>query len=1688
MGISFARILVVALFSLLAFRGAVSSPVGQLTSPPVLPAIVVQAWVDKPELTLPENQTTVNVYAQPRDGNGIPLVYRWVSVDSPPSGKVTFSPNDTESADVATATFSNEVVGTYRLRVIVSDGVAESVSEVSVVVTSTGSASQSGPGAQAHAAASPPRGVGNVHNRPVKVIVRLKPQTGVGFGRRLAGRGVPRWSAQARAVLDTTAATASKSWFGGRLGVVEFPAGTDSKAAVNKLRTLSEVLYAVPDQPVVSLADYIPNDPQLSSQWGLANTADIDIDAPSAWDQTTGSSRTVIAVLDTGIDYTHPDLYLAVMINNDEIPPALLAQLVDTNANGTIDFYDLNSLDAHGDIVLNGSGMKFNQGLVADQNGNGYIDAGDLRAAPWTDGVDNDGNGYVDDLTGWDNLNDDSDPMDVYGHGTHVAGILGARGDNATGVAGINWHARILPERFQNGDGGTISGIIEAIDHAVSLGANVINASWGTFTDSPALKDAIRWAGDNGVVFVAAAGNQSNNIDNPSIAYYPAAYTDLPNLIGVASVDPDGNLSGFSNYGPTTVEVAAPGASILSTGLGGGYVLWSGTSMATPYVAGVVSLVAGLFPDASPGELVDRVLSTVKPLPALAGKVRTGGMVGAYTAVNTLNVAGPRVVSASPIGDTAGPVDRVTLIFDSAIAAATFTPSDVAIVGPAGTIAVSSVNRLSDVTFEVQFPVQSTAGAYTVTVGPEIEDLISHPMDQDRDGSAGEPLDDRFAFVFRLLPSPQVWTLDDGDAGYSASGGWSTYAGAGAQGDFAYKGVGSGGGVATWSLSGVGPGRYRVWVTWEAYSNRATNAPYTVLDGTVALGTVAVDQTQVPAGMTADGVSWYELGVYDISGDTLGVSLTDQAGPSGRYVIADAVRVERVGEPPAGPEVQVLVDGVEVADGTGSMDFGGTLIGTLVARTVTVRNSGTADLALGTIVVPSGFSLVTNFGTTLLAPGQSTDFVVQLDAVQEGSFGGVLRFDSSDANESPYDIAVSGTVTTQVVTPQVWTLDDGDAGYSASGGWSTYAGAGAQGDFAYKGVGSGGGVATWSLSGVGPGRYRVWVTWEAYSNRATNAPYTVLDGTVALGTVAVDQTQVPAGMTADGVSWYELGVYDISGDTLGVSLTDQAGPSGRYVIADAVRVERVGEPPAGPEVQVLVDGVEVADGTGSMDFGGTLIGTLVARTVTVRNSGTADLALGTIVVPSGFSLVTNFGTTLLAPGQSTDFVVQLDAVQEGSFGGVLRFDSSDANESPYDIAVSGTVTTQVVTPQVWTLDDGDAGYSASGGWSTYAGAGAQGDFAYKGVGSGGGVATWSLSGVGPGRYRVWVTWEAYSNRATNAPYTVLDGTVALGTVAVDQTQVPAGMTADGVSWYELGVYDISGDTLGVSLTDQAGPSGRYVIADAVRVERVGEPPAGPEVQVLVDGVEVADGTGSMDFGGTLIGTPVARTVTVRNSGTADLALGTIVVPSGFSLVTNFGTTLLAPGQSTDFVVQLDAVQEGSFGGVLRFDSSDANESPYDIAVSGTVTTQVVTPQVWTLDDGDAGYSASGGWSTYAGAGAQGDFAYKGVGSGGGVATWSLSGVGPGRYRVWVTWEAYSNRATNAPYTVLDGTVALGTVAVDQTQVPAGMTADGVSWYELGVYDISGDTLGVSLTDQAGPSGRYVIADAVRVERVATGGL
>jgi subtilisin family serine protease len=239
--------------------------------------------------------------------------------------------------------------------------------------------------------------------------------------------------------------------------------------------------------------------------------------------------------------------------------------------------------------------------------------------------------GYVGDLHGWNFVDNNGSLQDVNGHGTHVTGILAATGNNGYGIAGVDWNAQIMPLKMLGSNGmGSLDGAVSAILFAANHGARIINASWGGNAFSPAMQGAIGYAANKGCVFVTAAGNDSLSNDFAT-GEYPANYR-LPNELSVAAIDASGNLANFSDYGAHTVDVGAPGVNVFST-IPGGYATYSGTSMATAFVSGVVSLLAGQHPELSASDLVQRIDATAKPVPSLASTTISGGMVDAYNAL-----------------------------------------------------------------------------------------------------------------------------------------------------------------------------------------------------------------------------------------------------------------------------------------------------------------------------------------------------------------------------------------------------------------------------------------------------------------------------------------------------------------------------------------------------------------------------------------------------------------------------------------------------------------------------------------------------------------------------------------------------------------------------------------------------------------------------------------------------------------------------------------------------------------------------------------------------------------------------------------------------------------------------------------------------------------------------------------------
>jgi subtilisin family serine protease len=343
-----------------------------------------------------------------------------------------------------------------------------------------------------------------------------------------------------------------------------FEAKDDPAALLQELMDRGDVAAIEPDYLIYSNSA-VPNDPGYSRQWAHGK-----VDSLKAWDLSRGSSSVVVAVVDGGVETTHPDLAANIWHNPRE--------------------------------VINGR--------------------------------DDDGNGFVDDVTGWDFISNDNNPKaDAMSHihGTHVAGIIGAVGGNGKGISGHAPGVKLMPLKYIGADGtGYTSNAIRAIDYAVKNGASVINASWSSSAYSQALYDAIARARAAGVLVVAASGNDSVNIDK--VGRYPAAFT-LDNIVSVAASTGTDGFASFSDYGLKNVDIAAPGTSIYSTRTGGSYATIGGTSMATPLVSAVAALIKARHPSFNYRKIATALFTGVDKISSMKSKIRFGGRLNAYKAL-----------------------------------------------------------------------------------------------------------------------------------------------------------------------------------------------------------------------------------------------------------------------------------------------------------------------------------------------------------------------------------------------------------------------------------------------------------------------------------------------------------------------------------------------------------------------------------------------------------------------------------------------------------------------------------------------------------------------------------------------------------------------------------------------------------------------------------------------------------------------------------------------------------------------------------------------------------------------------------------------------------------------------------------------------------------------------------------------
>ncbi|MGH2905629.1 MAG: S8 family serine peptidase [Solirubrobacterales bacterium] len=380
-----------------------------------------------------------------------------------------------------------------------------------------------------------------------------------------------------------------------RSELLSLPSNSSEKDLAAKISQQPGVEFGEPNGVVH--ATLTPNDTQFTDLWAMNNTgqtggtADADIDAVEAWNTTTGSTGVVTAVIDTGVDYLHEDL-------------------------------DQNIWQNSGETGLDGSSH-------------------DKR----TNGIDDDGNGFVDDYRGWNfagGAGGPNDPMDDYFHGTHVAGTIAAEGNNSQGVAGVTWNTKVMPVKVLDASGsGSNTAVADGMLYAAQNGAKIANLSLGGGGKSQYMEDVV--SSHPGTLYVVAAGNSANDNDNAA-QFYPCNYPE-DNVVCVAATDQDDKLASFSDYGPNNVDLAAPGVGIVSTKASvytsepGKYISLNGTSMATPHVAGSAALLLSAYPSASTQNLRDALLDSVDKLASVTNKVSSDGRLNVNNALTTLNAA-----------------------------------------------------------------------------------------------------------------------------------------------------------------------------------------------------------------------------------------------------------------------------------------------------------------------------------------------------------------------------------------------------------------------------------------------------------------------------------------------------------------------------------------------------------------------------------------------------------------------------------------------------------------------------------------------------------------------------------------------------------------------------------------------------------------------------------------------------------------------------------------------------------------------------------------------------------------------------------------------------------------------------------------------------------------------------------------
>ncbi len=816
-------------------------------------------------------------------------------------------------------------------------------------------------------------------------------------------------------------------------------------------------------------------------------------------------------------------------------------------------------------------------------------------------------------------------------------------------------------------------------------------------------------------------------------------------------------------------------------------------------------------------------------------------------------------------------------------------------------------------------------------------------------------------FIFEVTgtgvnPPPSIVAeIDDSNpTGFSTTGSWSTY-GAGMNGSEHYAAAGTGTAQADYTFTGLTPGQYEVLGTWAPLPTAGANSPYTFYDTGKPVGAAIANQSLPPNGSVVPG--WQIIGLVNITSTTLRVALSNDANGA---VIADAIEIGPLpGITLKTPQLAVSdnLTGIatnsspELDNGT---DFGSTFVGFgSVIHTFTLTNDGLATLTFGGTpvrAVGASFSIVSQPAVGSLAPGASTTFQVKFTPTATGLQSGSIAITSNDPTyPSAYELFLQGTGAPLTI-PEITQP-------ALAGTWTSQSnGLGGTDHTAPAGTGTS--VATYAFGGLATGAYQVYATWPAGSTHATNAPFTLYNGSTAVGTIAVNEKVAPSGPTYSGTTFQLLGTVNVTAGSLKATLSNKANG---VVVADGVVVVPVASAAAqAARIAVTGDGLSIAASAAPQtangtNFGGaTVVTGSVTETFTISNTGATVLTLNSptpITVTgsagSGFVLAGQPAIDSLAPGASVTFQVFFLPTTTGAKTGTISIGSNDPVNPAFTINISGT------------------GIAAANGQITVSG---------------------NSFSIAPG-----------------------------------------------------GTPQLANDT---------------------------------------------------NFGSATVTTgSVTETYTIKNTGLSTLTLTgatpVSVTGAGFSVLSQPGSNSLAAGASTTFKIKFVPTAVGLQTGTVTIASNDPQNGTFIFNVQGTgVAASTATPII--IDDSGTGFSLVGTWSTLkAGLSGGEHYTAAAAGVGSSQATYSFAGLTPGQYLVYGTWSSFtppSTPASNAPFTLYDGSKVVGSVLVNQQIPPSGATFSNTAFQLLGTVNLTSTLMRVTLNNNANG---IVLADAVAIVKVTT---